>query len=312
MINKIIFFGTSEFGIPILDELRCAEYNIVDIVTAPDTPAGRGYEIQKSAIKKWAEQANIKTLQPKDLKNKKFVEELSAFGADMFIMAAYGKIIPKTILDIPSHGTINVHPSLLPKYRGASPIQTAILNGEQETGVTLILADEQMDHGPIIAQGKTHIEATDTNKSLHWRLASIASEMMIKTLSKWVENRIKPIEQIHAEATYTKIILRQDGKIDWTKPAQELERAIRAYYPWPGTFTFLPNGKRLKILESELLKENFDYAPGTIFETADGQAAVTCGKEAIILKKIQKEGAEVTDGKSFTNGHRNLIGIALK
>src|SRR3989344_4795818 len=161
MKNKLIFFGTSEFGIPVLDELRCAEYNIVAIVTAPDTLAGRGYELRKSPVKKWAEQADVKILQPKDL-NKEFIEELASLGADVFIMAAYGKIIPQNILNIPSYGTINIHPSLLPKYRGASPIQTAILNGEQETGVTLILTDEQMDHGPIMAQEKTDIAATDT------------------------------------------------------------------------------------------------------------------------------------------------------
>ena len=311
MKNKLIFFGTSEFGIPVLDELRCAEYNIIAIVTSPDTPAGRNYELRKPPVKKWAERAGVKILQPKDL-NKEFVEELAALDADVFIMAAYGKIIPKSVLNIPVHGTINIHPSMLPKYRGASPIQTAVLNGEQETGVTLILTDEQMDHGPIIAQENTYIDDTDTNEVLHQRLASIAAKLIIRILPNWIEGRIKPEEQIHTEATYTKIIARQDGKIDWTKSAQQINRMVHAYYPWPGTFTFLPEGKRLKILESELLHEEFEYEPGTLFQAADGQLGVKCGEKAIILKKIQKEGSEAIDGKNFLNGHKNLIGVALK
>lgn len=315
MINKykIIFFGTSKFGIPILDELRCAEYKIETIVTALDASAGRGLELHESVIKNWAKQANTKLLQPENLNDIFFSEELKSKDPEIFIIAAYGKIIPKEILEIPKYGTINVHPSLLPKYRGASPIQNAILNGDKKTGVTLILADEQMDHGPIIAQEKTYLTEKDDNESLSQRLASVAAEMIIKTLPKLIEGRIKSIEQEHDKASYTKIITRKNGQIDWNKSAEEIERMTRAYHPWPGTFTFLPDGKRLKILEAEIiLSDSESYQNGTILNILDNQLAVKCSQDALLLKKIQPEGGNAMDGKSFLNGHKNLIGNKFK
>jgi len=310
---KLIFFGSSEFGIPILDELRCASYEIVAVVTSIDKPAGRSKQLKSPIIKLWSQDAGIKVIQPTDLKDPGFLNEIVSLHPDLIIIAAFGKIIPGMILDIPKFGSINVHPSLLPKWRGPSPIQNVILSGEKETSVTLMLTDEKMDHGPIIIQEKTYVDDKDTYISLTQRCASLGAELLIKTLPKWLEGRIKPQEQDHSLATFTKIISRDDGKIDWSKSADEIDRTARAYYPWPGAFTFLPDGKRLKLLEVRILNiEDGRYESGTVFLTDTGEMAVACGKNALMIEKVQKEGGEPMDGKSFLNGHRNLIKQELR
>ncbi len=307
---RVVFLGTSGFGIPTLRTLRHSGYTVAGIVTAPDRPAGRSYKTKASPIKQWAEQQHIAILQPTNMSDPVFLAELRALRSEIFIMAAYGTIVPKSVLDIPSRGTINIHPSLLPKYRGASPIQTALLNGDTETGVTFILADELMDHGPIIAQEKLAVEATDTNETLHQRASDLAANMAIKYLPLLLGGGVRAIEQNHALATLTKEIRRDDGKIDWTKDAISLERLVRAFYPWPGAFAFLPDNKRLK-----LLRVTLDTAasgePGIVFD-APRALGVFCKTGGLLLTNIHVEGKEPADGTSFRNGHRDLIGKKLR
>ncbi len=307
---RIVFLGTSEFGIPVLEALQRAGHTIGGVITAPDKPAGRSYKTRVSPVKQWAEQQHIVVLQPTNMCDPAFLEELRTMRPKIFIMAAYGTIVPKCVLEIPTEGTINIHPSLLPKYRGASPIQTALLSGDTETGVTFILADELMDHGPVVAQERLAIETTDTNETLHRRASDLAANMMIKYLPQLLENGMHTVEQDHTHATFTKEIRRDDGKIDWTKDAISLERLVRAFYPWPGAFTFLPDNKRLK-----LLRVTLDTAAsgesGIVFD-APRTLGVFCKSGGLLLAHVQVEGKEPIDGTSFRNGHKELIQQKLR
>lgn len=209
-------------------------------------------------------------------------KEIEKLKPDLVIVASYGKIIPKEILEIPKYGCLGVHPSLLPKYRGPSPIQTTILNGDKETGVTIFLMDEEMDQGKIISNSKFLISKKFTYPKLSQKLAELGAKLLVETIPKWVKGEIKTKPQDESKAFYTKILKREDGKIDWSKPAQEIERQIRAFYPWPGSFTFWKN-KRIKILEAEVSKNN-----------------------KLIIKKLQPEGKKAMTLEEFKRGHHDF------
>ena len=275
---KIIFMGTPEFSVTILDVLIDSDYEITAVITNPDAPVGRKQILTPSPVKVVAEKNKIPLIQ---------LDEIRNLDVDLAIVAAYGKIIPKNILGIPRFETINIHPSLLPRYRGASPIQNAILNGDKKTGITIMKLDEEMDHGPILANGGLPIADSDTYESLSQKLAKIGAELLIKIIPEYISGKIKPIEQKHAEATYTKIIKKEDGKIDWSKSAIEIERMTRAFYPWPAAWTIW-NGKILKILEAE----------------------VRGGSLAI--KKLQLEGGKILSIEEFINGHKDFNVASLK
>ncbi len=238
---SIIFFGTPEFAIPSLEALASDGYIINAVVTAKEKPRGRGLNTQASPIQNLAEKYGIAVLY-----NTENIPD-----AELFVIAAYGKIIPKEIINKPKYGTLNVHPSLLPKYRGPSPIQTAIANGDAQTGVTIILTDEKMDHGPILAQRNVPIEQDDTGESLSEKLAKTGSELLVSTIPDWCAGKLKVREQNHKEATYTKLLTKETGRIDWSRDASSIERMIRAYYPWPGAWTMLGNTK-IKILKTHI------------------------------------------------------------
>ena len=258
----------------------------------------------------------IQILQPAKLRgNMEFLEQFKNLKPELAIVAAYGKILPKEILDIPSRGFINVHGSLLPHYRGASPIQTAILNGEKETGVTIMEVDEEMDHGPTLANSQWPIADSDTYESLSQKLAVLGAELLIKILPDYISGKIKPVPQEHEKATYTKIIKKEDGKIDWSKNAKEIERMTRAYYPWPTAWTIwrIKNLElRIKILESEILGNNENYKIGEVFLTLKNELAVKCGEGALIIKKLRLEGGKILSAREFLNGHKDFIGSVLK
>jgi len=273
---KIVFIGTSEFGAVILNRLVKNNYKPVLVITQPDKPAGRKQTLTPSPVKKEAKLLEVGY----DL------EEIKKIKPDLIITAAYGKIIPKEILEIPKYGALNVHPSLLPKYRGPSPIQTAILNGDKETGLTIMLMDQKIDHGPIIAQNKYKIGENITYQELEKILADQGAKLLIETLPKWIKREIKAKEQNHSKASYTKIIKKEDGKIDWNKPAQEIERKIRAFDPWPGAFTFIKKKDkkiRVKILEAELSKDN-----------------------KLIIKKLQPEAKKPMSFEEFKKGYHEF------
>ncbi|MEK7578516.1 MAG: methionyl-tRNA formyltransferase, partial [Patescibacteria group bacterium] len=234
---KYIFFGTPEFSAIVLDKLISANYIPEAVICNQDEPVGRKQILTPPPAKVLAEKFNVRVFQPEKLRdNSKFAEQLKNLKPDLAIVAAYGKAIPKTILDIFKSGAINVHASLLPAYRGASPIQHAILNGDKKTGVTIMKIDEEIDHGPIISSVKIQISNEDTLESLSQKLAISGAELLIKIFPDYIGGKLKPVIQDHTKATFAKIIKKEDGKISWLKSAGEIERMTRAFYPWPAAW----------------------------------------------------------------------------
>ncbi|OWK26987.1 MAG: methionyl-tRNA formyltransferase [Parcubacteria group bacterium GW2011_GWA2_38_13b] len=326
MNQKIIFFGTSDFAVPVLEALIKNKYEIIAVITQPDREAGRGYEKNISPIKETALKYGLKILQPEKLKDEEFIKVMEEISPGLNIVCSYGKIIPKEIIEIPKHKTINIHPSLLPKYRGSSPIQTTILNGDKEAGITIMLMDKEMDHGAIIENRKSKIKNQNivTYKELSKQLAKKSAELLIKTLPEWLDGKIIPREQNHNEASFTKIFVKEDGKIYWNKTSDEIDRQTRALNPWPGTFCFWHNHEtetttRLKIIKTELPYTTSlamaDIIPnkqeGTVFKTPSGLMAIATLNNHIIIKEIQPEGKKIMAGKDFLNGYPEIIGKIL-
>ncbi|MDO8470536.1 MAG: methionyl-tRNA formyltransferase [bacterium] len=224
---------------------------------------------------------------------------------DLIVVGFYGKILPKKLLEIPKHGVLNVHPSLLPKYRGATPIQNTIMNGETTTGVTIILMDEKVDHGPIVATEKFEIGTKRfTAPELTKELWELGGDLLVQIIPEWVAGAITPIPQDHAKATYTKLFTRQDGKIDWKNPALYIERQVRGLFPWPGTFTSFQS-KLVKILKAEV--SPLQGTPGTVFKDPEGKLGVYTGEGALLIQKLQPEGKTPMTGKEFLLGYKNII-----
>ncbi len=254
---RIVFFGTPEFGATILKSIigqaTVGEYEVPLVVTSPDQPVGRGREIKPSAVKEMARQFSVPAVEPENLSGKKIIKALKDEKPDVFVVASYGQILPKEILNIPKHGCINVHASLLPKYRGASPIQAAILNKEKSTGVTIMLMNEGLDEGDVLAQAKIKISEKDTAVNLETKIARVSAELLHQVVHLWIAGRIKPRRQFPSKATYTQRLTKDSGFIDWKKPPKNLEAMIRAYFPWPGVWTNY-NGKILKLLPGKMVQ----------------------------------------------------------
>jgi methionyl-tRNA formyltransferase len=239
------------------------------------------------------------------------VAKIKDLAPDLIILTAYGQIIPQEILDIPKYHALNIHPSFLPKYRGASPIQSVILNGEIETGVCLMIMDAEMDHGDIISNSRFLISNKPTYKELSKNLSDVGAELLIKTLPDYIDGKIQPQEQNHSQMTLCKLIKKEDGKIDWNKSAQEIERQIRAFQEWPESYTDF-NGKILKILEADLSIIPSNKKPGEVFFTEQNNLAVQTSNGFLILKTLQLEGKNPIPAKDFLNGHKEIIGTILK
>ena len=318
-MEKIIFFGTNYFAVPSLQKL--AEiFDISLVVTKPAKPVGRKQTLSPNPIEVTAKALKLNIISPLQL-DKNTTNKLKNLNPDLFVVIDYGKIIPQKILDIPKKGAINIHPSELPKYRGATPIQTAILNGEKETAISIMLIDEKMDHGQILAQKKINILDNDTYKSLYSRLGELAPKLLVETIKKYLSGQIKPQEQNHNEATFTEILKRKDGEIDWNKPAEKIEQMVRAFDPWPGTFTritalnktigypitngALQKSKRLKILKVSIsLKNRSDKHLGQFFKTPKGKLAVACGQNTtLLINNLQPEGKKPMTGEEFIQGY---------
>ena len=285
---KIIFIGTSEFAVPALKSLLKNKYNIITVITSPDKPIGRKQEIAPPPIKYVAEEYKLPVLQPEKISDIK--SKILDLEPDLIIVSSYGKIIPKEILDIPHLKCLNIHPSLLPKYRGASPIQTAILNGDKKTGITIMLMDEEMDHGPIVSQIEMNIKPDENYKDLEKRLSKESGNFLIKILPLYLNNKIEPKKQDDNKASYTKILSRQEGEIDLNKSAIEIERKIRAFYPWPGTWFYL-NKKRIKIIKAKAIEK-------------EQKTSIKTGNGFLLLEIIQPEGKKSMTGEEFFRGYR--------
>jgi methionyl-tRNA formyltransferase len=310
---KIIFLGTPIFGAIVLEKLLKNKIKPVLVITKPDKPIGRKKIITPPPVKILAQKHKLSILQPDKIEN--LDKELKKINPDLIIVAAYGEIIPKETLQLPKYGCLNLHPSLLPKYRGASPVQFTVLNGDKETGVTLILMTEKIDQGPIVAQLKIKIEEQKIFcQDLERKLADLGADLLIKTIPDWIKNKIKPKAQNEKKATYTKIIRKEDGKINWSRSALEIERQIRAFSPWPDSFCKV-NNKIMKILKASVLKETKIGPKGPTGKTylaTNEQIAVQCKKDYLIIEELQFEGKKRMTAKNFLKGNINFIGQILK
>lgn len=303
---RLIFMGTPELAATSLAALlREPTFQVLAVVTQPDRPKGRDLKLQPSPVKEIALAAGLPVLQPEKARDEKFVAALRTIQPDLIAVAAFGQILPKTILDLPRHGCLNVHTSLLPKYRGAAPIQWAIANGDTETGVTIMKMDVGMDTGDILTQRTTPIAATDNSQTLHDRLAQLGAELLVQTISDHVAGKILPRPQDTAQATHAPKIKREDGCIDWKLPATHLWNRLRAFTPWPGAFTFLPAQPRprlLKLLRAEPIPAGANE-PGHLLAPDKDGIVVACGEGALKIFELQLEGGRRMTAPEFLLGH---------
>ncbi len=300
---KIVFFGTPEFSAEFLSVLIADhEFSIVAVVCQPDALVGRKKIMTSPATKILADQHKIPVLQPEKLKNPEVIDQLASFHADLFVVVAYGRIIPESILKLARLGTINVHPSLLPKYRGPSPIQSAIVNGETETGISIMLLDALMDHGPILAQTKINISSGETPESLRIKAVEIGAPLLIDSLIKFSSYQIVPKPQDDTQTTICKLLTREDGRVDWSKTAQQIDAQIRGLTPWPGTWTTW-NNTQVKIIKAKINEEPLPIGECTII---DGRLFVGTGSTALEILELQLEGSNAVLTKEFLNGHADI------
>lgn len=312
---RMVFMGTPEFAATLLQGLIDHHYPIVGVVTQPDKPIGRKQEREPSQVKKLALRYQLPLLQPNKL-DAEAAEALEDWKPDLIVVAAYGKILPKNVLSLPGFGCVNVHASLLPKWRGASPIHNALLSGETETGVTLMLMDEGVDTGDIIAFERTTIAPNETRVDLETRLAILGSELLSHTLVSFIERKITPRKQDAGEATLCQLIDREDGHIFWNDDSLAIYNRYRALAPWPGVFTFWKNNdslQRLKLLSLSHLKQpsQSKHALGEVFEIGES-IGVQTGTGILLLEEVQLEGKERTDIRTFVRGYRHFIGSILQ
>jgi methionyl-tRNA formyltransferase len=305
---KTVFLGTPEFAVPALKALANSEFRPFAVFCAPDKPVGRKQEMTPPPVKAAAQKFGIPVYQPANKQELK--EKVLELKPDLIISAAYGIIVPKEVLETPNFGCLNIHPSLLPKYRGASPIQAAILNGDEKTGVTIFKMDEGIDTGPIIAKSEWQIANSKiSTPELSKELAESGAQLLIKTLPDWLSGKIIPEKQSNSESVYAPQIEKEDGKINWQKPAVEIERQIRAFDPWPGTFSEY-DGLKFKILEAEISEKESGKEPGALL-LENGKLAVQTGNGSLILEKVQLEGGKPTNAESFLRGHQDAPGKKL-
>ena len=296
--DRLIFFGTDAFSVPTLIRLLAEEWNIVGVVTKPDSHTGRGRELTLPAVKRLALAKGIPVLQPAKLRDCK--AEITALRPDAGIVVAYGKIIPAPILKLFPKGLINVHASLLPKYRGASPIEAALLNGDNVTGVTLMRLDEGMDTGPTYDAEKVQLAGTETRLDLYEGLAETGAEFLAAKLAGILSGHLVPIPQDSAQTSTVGLIKKSDGLIDWNKPAATLEREIRAYLGWPGSRTHIA-GADATITAAHVMPT--DGPAGIAYKTPTGELAVYCGQDSLVIDTLKPAGKREMTGQEFLAGH---------
>ena len=310
---RIIFMGTPEIACPALEALLDSrEFEVVAVVTQPDQPKGRGLKLQPSPVKEIALAANLPVLQPGRARDENFIQELRGLQPDIIAVTAYGQILPQSILDLPRFGCVNVHTSLLPRYRGAAPIQSAILNGDAETGVTIMKMDAGMDTGDILAQEPTPIQPTDDAQTLHDRLGRMGAALLARTIPDYVSGKIQPQPQPKEGVLLAPKIKKEHGHIDWTQPAQAIWNRVRAFTPWPGAFTFLPSQphpQMLKIWQAEAVAQS--GPPGTILSADKNGIVVACGEGALKILVLQREGSRRMSAQEFLTGHPLKAGFKL-
>ncbi len=310
---SIVFMGSPEFSATTLNYLVANLCKIVSVYTQQDKAAGRGRSLVASPVKNAAVKAGIPVVQPRSFKNSEVVGDLTALRPDVVVVAAYGQILPQAVLDIPRYGCLNIHPSLLPRFRGVSPVSSAILAGDQFTGVSVMLLDAGTDTGPILAQAQVPIASYDTTGLLSDKLARIGAQLVLSILPAWVKGELTPRPQNAALASYCNKLRKEDGEIDWTMSATELWRRVRAFNPWPCAYTTW-QGKQLKILEAKLLPALPGAAPGAVIELRDKLAGfgVATGDGVLGVLSVQLEGKKAMPAVDFLRGQRGLAGAVLR
>lgn len=308
---RIVFMGSPAFAVPTLAALARA-HDIAAVFAQPDKPAGRGRKLAAVPVKLWAEEHNAPIYPPRSLrKDPAAVDALRALRPDVIVVVAYGLILPQAVLNIAPHGCLNVHASLLPRYRGAAPIPAAILAGDAETGVTIMRMDAGVDTGPMLIQVREPIRADDTTATLGARLAELGAQAMVETLPKYLRGEIAPIPQNEARASLSPKIDKEDGRIDWSKPAIEIDRMIRAYTPWPGAFTHWA-GAMLKIVRAGAGDWAVDERPaGRVVASTNGRVGVATGDGILELREVQLAGKRALPIADFVRGRPELIGSML-
>jgi methionyl-tRNA formyltransferase len=314
MPHRVIFMGTPEFAVPSLSALLNApDFEVVCVVTQPDRPAGRGQKLQAPPVKQVALEHNVPILQPQKLREAGVFERLQAYAPDLIVVAAFGQILRQNVLDLPRYGCINVHASLLPRWRGAAPIQAAIRAGDAETGITIMQMDAGLDTGPMLRQRAIPIAPNETGQTLHDKLAALGGALLIETLRDYLDGKIAPQPQDDSAHTYAPMLKKEDGRINWADSAAEIARQVRAYYPYPVAYTEW-NGQLLKILpanapDSVTVQEG--SAPiGEVIAYGDG---IAIGTESglYVPQQVQLAGKAVQATRDFVNGHKAIIGARL-
>lgn len=308
---KIIFMGTPDFAVPALTILHQNSYDVALAVTQPDKPKGRGRKLLSPPVKETAVRLGYEVIQPESARTPEFKEQIEILKPDLFVVVAFGHILPKYILDIPALGAINIHASLLPKYRGPAPIQRAVINGEKETGITTMLMDKGLDTGDILLSEKIEIASDDTSAALHDRLSLIGAELLIKTLKRFEARDIKPIPQDHSQATYAPILSKKDGLIVWNQPSHAIERLIRGVTPWPGAYTF-HGENRLKIFKAKPVSTDRNDSPGTVIKGFSDELRVSTADGYLSILEIQGPSGKRLSIQDFLRGYDIPVGTVFK
>ena len=303
MPYKLVFMGTPDFAVPALQAVHAAGHDIALVVTQPDRPKGRGRKVEPPPVKKASEKLGLTVTQPDNLRSEAAKQLLQAADADFFIVVAFGHLLRESVLKMPKRGCINVHASLLPRYRGPAPIQWAVINGDTETGVTTMLMDKGLDTGDMLMTAREPIGPSDTAGSLHDRLAQRGADLLVQTLKALADGTILGTPQVHSAATYAPLLKKTDGLIDWKKPAAKLEPFIRGMSPWPGAFTFWKN-TRLKIYRSEIEASADNALPGTVLNSRPDRLTVSTGDGALSILEIQSASGSRLPVSEFLRGFR--------
>ncbi len=303
---RVVFMGTPPLAATVLETLLAEKtFEVIAVITQPDQPKGRELKLQPSAVKELALKKNLPVLQPERARDETFITRVRELAPDIIVVAAYGQILPQSLLDIPRCGCLNVHTSLLPKYRGAAPIQWAIINGDQETGVTIMKMDAGLDTGAIVSEERTAILRGDDSQTLHDRLARMGGSLLTRTIPDYVTGKIVPRPQPTEGASYARKIKKEDGRLDWSQPALVLWNRLRGLTPWPGTFTSFPNAgatSLIKIWRAEHL-ETVSGARGEILSAKRDGIVVACGGGALRILELQREGGKRLSAQQFLAGH---------
>jgi methionyl-tRNA formyltransferase len=306
---KIIYAGTPDFAVPALQALIDSEHQVVAVYTQPDRPAGRGRKVQYGPVKKVAVDNGISIEQPISLKDAEVQQKLAAYDCDVMIVAAYGLILPQAVLDIPRYGCLNIHGSLLPRWRGAAPIHRAIQAGDKETGVTIMQMAAGLDTGDMLLKVSCSISAEDTSQTIHDRLANDGAAALLKVLEQIEKNTLTPEPQDEGLSCYAQKLSKEEAEIDWNQAAEQIDLQIRAFNPWPVAFTLL-NGKPLRLFMSKLTDMQSKEAPGTVIDESAEGICITTGKGVVAISRLQLPGKKAMDVRDFLNG-QSLLGSKL-